>query len=190
MSRSPSTTTSIAALRRCAPVHRPISASTTLAGSRRAVFDHAIKRHRLLKRLSDADSTVLSILNSINDGVVIADRDGNLLDINPAARSILGMGARERPGENWTQKFGRTGVDGESDVETTTCRWPKPAAARNFPTSLRCIARTEQRHDPEPEWPGPLRLPASSLAAWSRFATSRTSCDATSNSKSGRNTTN
>src|SRR5690606_30790690 len=33
-----------------------------------AVCRHAIERHRLLRRLSGTDATVLSILNSINDG--------------------------------------------------------------------------------------------------------------------------
>ena len=63
-----------------------------------AVFEHAVRRHRLQQRLSDTDVSVLSVLNSINDGVIVVDRDGGILDINPAARTILGLGPRRMLG--------------------------------------------------------------------------------------------
>lgn len=62
-----------------------------------AVFLHARRRHRLLARLSGADANILSILKSINDGVIVVDRSGHVLDINPAARTILGISARPAP---------------------------------------------------------------------------------------------
>ena len=62
-----------------------------------AVFDHAVKRYRLQQRLSDTDVSVLSVLTSINDGVIVVDRDGSILDINPAARTMLGLGPRWMP---------------------------------------------------------------------------------------------
>ncbi|HEX2139119.1 MAG TPA: diguanylate cyclase, partial [Woeseiaceae bacterium] len=61
-----------------------------------AVFRHARRRHRLLARLSGADANILSILKSINDGVIVVDRSGHVLDVNPAARTILGV-ARPDP---------------------------------------------------------------------------------------------
>ena len=70
-----------------------------------SVFEHAIQRHRLQTRLSDTDVTVLSILRNINDGVIVVDREGHVLDINPAARSILGLGPRMRPDLSWAQMF-------------------------------------------------------------------------------------
>ena len=111
-----------------------------------AIFQHAIKRHRLLRRLSSADSTVLSILNSINDGVVIADRDGNLLDLNPAARSILGMGARQRPPGNWTQTFGARGADGETEVEADDMPLTKACRGEKFSNQL-TLYRTPEQED-------------------------------------------
>jgi diguanylate cyclase (GGDEF)-like protein len=69
------------------------------------VFDRAVKRHRLQQRLSDTDVSVLSVLTSINDGVIIADRDGSILDINPAARTMLGLGPRWMPDASWEQTF-------------------------------------------------------------------------------------
>ena len=82
-----------------------------------AVFDHAIERFRLLSRLSDNDSSVLTILNSINDGVVVVDRHGHVLDINPAARSILGLGPREKTSPQWDRHFCCIAADGETFID-------------------------------------------------------------------------
>lgn len=81
-----------------------------------AMLDHARKRHGLMMRLSEADSTVLSILNSINDGVIVVDDEGEVLDINPAGRSILGMNPRELPGTAWANAFGSLAADGVTPV--------------------------------------------------------------------------
>lgn len=70
-----------------------------------SIFEHAVQRHRLQQRLSDTDVTVLSVLRNINDGVVIVDKKGHVLDINPAARSILGLGPRMQPDTSWEQTF-------------------------------------------------------------------------------------
>lgn len=70
-----------------------------------SAFSHAVQRHRLQHRLSDTDVTVLSILRNINDGVIVVDQDGHVLDINPAARSILGLGPRMQPDTTWGQMF-------------------------------------------------------------------------------------
>ena len=59
-----------------------------------SLFDHAVQRRRLQSRLSDTDVTVLSVLRNINDGVIVVDAGGAVLDINPAARSILGLKRR------------------------------------------------------------------------------------------------
>lgn len=82
-----------------------------------AIFDHAIQRHRLLARLSDTDSTVLSILSSINDGVMVVDQQGHVLDINPAARSILGLNSRKLPDAEWTRSFCSYSADGSSRID-------------------------------------------------------------------------
>jgi diguanylate cyclase (GGDEF)-like protein len=79
-----------------------------------AVFDHAVRRHRLQQRLSDTDVSVLSVLTSINDGVIVVDRDGGILDINPAARTILGLGPRWTPDTSWEQTFCCIDEDGNN----------------------------------------------------------------------------
>ena len=82
--------------------------------SQDAVFDHAVQRSHLQRRLSDTDMTVLSILKDINDGVIIVDNAGHVLDINPAARSILGLGARSQPDPSWEQTFCCIDAHGEN----------------------------------------------------------------------------
>ena len=78
-----------------------------------SIFEHAVQRHRLQQRLSDTDVTVLSVLRNINDGVIIVDKQGHVLDINPAARSILGLGPRMQPDTSWEQTF--CCIDGNGD---------------------------------------------------------------------------
>jgi diguanylate cyclase (GGDEF)-like protein len=70
-----------------------------------AVFDHAVKRTRIKRRLSETDVSVLAMLRNINDGVIVVDDAGHVLDINPAARSILGIGPRMQPDPTWEQTF-------------------------------------------------------------------------------------
>ena len=112
--------------------------------TRDAVLDHAVKRHGLMRRLSEADSTVLSILNSINDGVVLVDGDRKLLDINPAARSILGMSARERPSENWVQSFGDMNADGESKVDANDLPLARAARGEKFTNQVSLYHTADQ----------------------------------------------
>ena len=78
-----------------------------------SIIDHAIQRHKLLKRLSETDNTVLSILKSINDGAIVVDRQGHVLDINPAARSILGLAPRQQPSARWARNFCNTTSEGQ-----------------------------------------------------------------------------
>jgi len=87
-------------------------ADTELEG----LIEHAIQRHRLLARLSETDSTVLSILQSINDGVVVVDRHGHVLDINPAARSILGLKPRQQTTAEWAATFCNLAGDGKTEL--------------------------------------------------------------------------
>ena len=82
-----------------------------------SVLDHAIQRHRLLARLSDTDSTVLSILKSINDGAIVIDRHGHVLDINPAARTILSLTAREQTDATWAKNFCKVAADGTTSLD-------------------------------------------------------------------------
>ena len=94
-----------------------ICMDATSRGEQAFIFDHAIQRHKLLARLSDTDSTVLSILKSINDGVIVVDRHGHVLDINPAARSILGLSPRQQTTPEWDRGFCRLAADGVTPID-------------------------------------------------------------------------
>jgi diguanylate cyclase (GGDEF)-like protein/PAS domain S-box-containing protein len=82
-----------------------------------AIIEHAIQRYKLLQRLSDRDNTVLSILQSINDGVIVVDNHGHVLDINPAARSILGLAPRQLISAEWGKSFCEFGADGKTRID-------------------------------------------------------------------------
>lgn len=51
------------------------------------------------------------VLNSISDGVVVADEKGRFLVWNPAAEAIIGLGALERPAEAWSEVYGLYQLD-------------------------------------------------------------------------------
>ena len=91
-----------------------------------AVMQHAVQRHRLQTRLSETDVSVLSILRDINDGVVVVDEHGHVLDINPAARSILGLGPVWMSANEPLQRkaLGLLEDDGDGvDIHPISLRW-------------------------------------------------------------------
>ena len=46
-----------------------------------------------------------SILIEGTDGVIVVDKNGHVMDINPAARTILALGPRMQPDTSWEQTF-------------------------------------------------------------------------------------
>ena len=111
-----------------------------------AVFEHAIQRFRLLMRLSDTDGTVLGILKSINDGVIVVDQDGHVLDINPAARSILGLPARQRPDEKWGGSFCNLATDGKTLLDPEEMPLVKARSGQKFSNHV-AIYRAPDQED-------------------------------------------
>jgi PAS domain S-box-containing protein len=47
-----------------------------------------------------------AVLESISEGVVVADSGGHLVRFNPAARQILGMGVTEATVDEWSARYG------------------------------------------------------------------------------------
>lgn len=97
-----------------AGAHSYICVDDVSVESQQAVFDHAVKRSKMQSRLSDTDVSVMSILSSINDGVILVDNDGHVLDINLAARSLLGISPRMQPDPSWEQTFCCIDENGEN----------------------------------------------------------------------------
>ncbi|ANO52784.1 putative bifunctional diguanylate cyclase/phosphodiesterase [Woeseia oceani] len=110
------------------------------------VLHHAMQRHRLLESLSEADDTVLSILKSINDGVIVVDSDGHVLDINPAARSILGLPRRGTPGPEWVATFCSLEADGVTQTGQSLRPLFRARRGEKFSNQI-ALHRAEQQAD-------------------------------------------
>jgi sigma-B regulation protein RsbU (phosphoserine phosphatase) len=72
-----------------------------------------VNRNQVLQiKLEDLESlrheaTILrSILNSLAEGVIVADREGHFIFFNPAAERILGIGSKNISLEEWTGVYG------------------------------------------------------------------------------------
>ena len=55
-----------------------------------------------------------SILDSMADGVIVADQDGHFLLWNPAAERIIGIGQQDVPPEKWSSVYGCFEIDGKT----------------------------------------------------------------------------
>lgn len=66
---------------------------------------HAARRRAFYSQLSQPENSVRSILHSINDGVIVLDRTGMVISLNPAGRRILGLHHRDWPDAEWCQSF-------------------------------------------------------------------------------------
>ncbi len=110
------------------------------------IFDHAVKRGRLQSRLSNTDTTVLSILRNINDGVIVVDHAGHVLDINPAARTLLGINPRMQPDPTWEQTFCCVDEFGHSYRNSADLPLMRARAGEKFANQV-AIYRTPEQPD-------------------------------------------
>jgi diguanylate cyclase (GGDEF)-like protein/PAS domain S-box-containing protein len=53
----------------------------------------AVKRAKAVRELSASESLLQSVLQNVNEGVIVAGRNEKLLLVNPAARELLGIGS-------------------------------------------------------------------------------------------------
>jgi len=111
-----------------------------------AAFDHAVKRGRMQSRLSSTDVTVLSILNNINDGVIVVDDVGHVLDINPAARTLLGISPRMQPDPTWEQTFCCVDENGDSYRNSADLPLMRARMGEKFSDQI-AIYRTPEQPD-------------------------------------------
>ena len=59
-----------------------------------------------VNQLQAQNSLMDVVFNSISDGVVVANKEGEFLFFNPFAEEILGIGATEEPPEGWADVYG------------------------------------------------------------------------------------
>jgi PAS domain S-box-containing protein len=66
------------------------------------------------KSLREQNRLMNSVMNSIADGVVVADMQGKFLLFNPAAKQIIGIGATQTHPEEWPAVYGTFLPDGRT----------------------------------------------------------------------------
>jgi PAS domain S-box-containing protein len=71
-----------------------------------------IQRRQAEEALRQQSRVLHSILDSMADGVVVADRDGRFILFNRAAERILGLGLTDAPPEQWSERYGTYRPDG------------------------------------------------------------------------------
>ena len=59
-----------------------------------------------VQTLIKENETLQSILNSLGEGVIVADSEGNFLYFNPIAEKILGLGSQDVELEEWSSVYG------------------------------------------------------------------------------------
>ena len=71
-----------------------------------AQLDLVLKRKRVEEKLSSTNQILQSILSSMADAVIVADKDANFLVFNPAAERMFGKGAMAAPAREWSDHYG------------------------------------------------------------------------------------
>ncbi len=79
----------------------------------RLKVQQAAEHFRLAKELAQERRLLNSILSSMNDGIVVADREGKLLLFNPRAEKILGRGPLDVDPTTWAEDYGVYSASGE-----------------------------------------------------------------------------
>ncbi|MFQ5669998.1 MAG: ATP-binding protein [Acidobacteriota bacterium] len=76
------------------------------------VRKHAQDLKQSEQALQEQRGVLQSILDSMSEGVVVADQEGRFLLFNPAAQQILAAGVLEIPPSEWATRYGVYQVDG------------------------------------------------------------------------------
>ena len=89
-------------------------AEMSLEASARELEAKNLELKRKGEELEDQAELLEAILNSLADGVVVADEQGQFLRWNPAAAGLVGLGATPVPREEWAQVYGLYQPDGKT----------------------------------------------------------------------------
>ncbi len=65
-----------------------------------------IELQNMVRQLEEQGNLMESIFNSISDGVVVADANGDFTIFNPSAEKIIGLGAVETTPDEWSDNYG------------------------------------------------------------------------------------
>jgi PAS domain S-box-containing protein len=64
-----------------------------------------------MQKLREENKTLQAILNSLAEGVVVTDKDGKFLFINPVAEKIVGVSSKNVKPEDWASAYGAYHLD-------------------------------------------------------------------------------
>lgn len=80
---------------------------------------YANRRFKIEKKLRQLTESHLSlVMNSMSDGVVVTDSEGNFLLFNPVAENIIGLGAMDIIPDEWSQAYGLFFPDTKTPIDT------------------------------------------------------------------------
>jgi PAS domain S-box-containing protein len=65
-----------------------------------------MERKRAEEKLSSTNEILQSILSSMGDAVIVADKEGKFLAFNPAAERMFGEGAAQTASSEWSHQYG------------------------------------------------------------------------------------
>ncbi len=58
-----------------------------------------------LRELAEQNRNLINIFNSIGDGVIVTDEQGQMTHVNPAAKALLGIETQENISREWFEKY-------------------------------------------------------------------------------------
>ena len=72
-----------------------------------------VKLEKTIGELREQGELMEAMFNSVSDGVVVTDTEGEFLFVNPRAEKMVGMGATDTPSDQWSETYGTYYPDGE-----------------------------------------------------------------------------
>lgn len=122
-------------------------AEMSLEASARELEAKNLELKRKGDELEEQAELLEAILNSLADGVVVADENGKFLRWNPAAAGIVGLGATPVPREEWAKVYGLYHPDGQTPF--TQEQLPLTRAIRGETVeNLEILVRNPHRGEP------------------------------------------
>ena len=85
--------------------------------------------------------------NSISDGIVVADEQGNFLYVNPAAEQIVGIGPTDTSPEEWSETYGTFYPDRETPVGAKDLPLVRAVSAGESTDDVDLFIRNAKRPD-------------------------------------------
>ncbi|HYV38753.1 MAG TPA: PAS domain S-box protein, partial [Gemmataceae bacterium] len=80
------------------------------------IRDISARKQLEAEALGRQTTTLEAVINSMADGVVVADNQGRIMLMNPAGEAMVGLGATDAPSQEWPMHFGLFRPDGKTPL--------------------------------------------------------------------------